>query len=96
MGLPESKNGGMTYKTLPLADVPHSRKGKHKAIVTRILKELNVLKFDSALKVPLASLLDSGENVRSALNRAAKKTGRKIATAIDADFLYVWNEIRKQ
>jgi hypothetical protein len=70
--------------------------GKHKAIVTRILKELNVLKVESALKVPLASLLDSGQNVRSALNRAAKKSGRKIATAMDTDFLYVWNESAKQ
>ena len=76
--------------------MPHGRSEKHKAIVTRILKELNDLKIDSALKVPLASLLDSGENVRSALSRAAKKTGRKIATAIDIDFLYVWNESGKQ
>ena len=96
MGLPESKNGGMTYKTLRLADVPHGRSGKHKAIVTRILKELNDLDVDSALKVPLTSLLDSGENVRSALNRAARKSGRKIATAMDADFLYFWNEREKQ
>jgi hypothetical protein len=96
MGLPESKNGGMTYKTLRLADVPHGRSGKHKAIVTRILKELNGLKVDSALKVPLAILLDSGENVRSALSRAARKSGRKIATTIDAEFLYVWNERGEQ
>jgi hypothetical protein len=96
VALSDSKIAGMTYKTLRLADVPHDRKGKHKAIVTRILKELNVLKVDSALKVPLTSLLDSGENVRSALSRAAKKSGRKIATATDADFLYVWNGSGKQ
>ena len=96
MGLPESKNGGMRYKTLRLANVPHSRRGKHKVIVTRILKELNDLKVDSALKVPLASLLDSAENVRSAVSRAAKKSGRKIATATDADFLYVWNVSEKE
>jgi hypothetical protein len=96
VGLSESKNAGRTYKTLRLADVPHGRSGKHKAIVTRILKELSDLKVDSALQVPLASLMDSGENVRSALNRAAKKSGRKIATAMDTGFLYVWNQTGKE
>jgi hypothetical protein len=96
VGLSERKNTGRTFKTLRLADVPHDRKGKHEAIVTRVLDELNTLKVDFALKVPLASLLDTGENVRSALSRAAKKIGRKIATAMDADFLYVWNEREKQ
>jgi len=96
MGLSESNNVGTTFKKIGLADVPHGRNGKHKAIVTRILIELSVLKIESALKVPLAGLLDSGENVRSALNRAARKSGRKIATVIDTDFLYVWNESGKQ
>jgi len=96
MGLPDRKIAGRTFKTLLLADVPRGRTGKHKAIVTRILRELNDLKADSALTVPLTSLMDSGEDVRSALNRAAKKSGRKIATAMDTDFLYVWNESAKQ
>jgi hypothetical protein len=86
----------VTFKTLMLADVPHGRKGKHQAIVTRILKELDNLKADSALKVPIAGLLDSGENVRSALSSGAKKSGRKIATAMDTDFLYVWNVSGKE
>jgi len=96
MGLSESSSVGTAFKKIGLAGVPHGRNGKHKAIVTKILNELNVLKVDSALMVPLASLLDSGENVRSALNRAARKSGRKIATVIDTDFLYVWNESGKQ
>jgi hypothetical protein len=96
VAIPESKNGGRAYQTLRLSDVPHGRSGKHKAIVTRILKELNDLKVDSALKVPLASLLDSGDNVRAALNRGAKKSGRKIATAMDTEFLYIWNQSGKE
>jgi hypothetical protein len=36
-------------------------------------------------------LTESKEKVRSALNRATRKTGRKVATATDANFLYVWN-----
>jgi hypothetical protein len=34
---------------------------------------------------------DSKEKVRSALNRATRKAGRKVATATDATFFYVWN-----
>jgi len=41
--------------------------------------------------VPLADLKDSKERVRSALNRATRKAGRRVATASDATFLYVWN-----
>jgi len=34
---------------------------------------------------------DTKENVRSALNRAIRKLKRNVATASDAQFLYVWN-----
>jgi len=46
----------------------------------------------TAIKVPLAELAESKEKVRSALNRAVHKSGRKAATASDETFLYVWNE----
>ena len=42
--------------------------------------------------MPLAQLTESKENVRAALNRATRKSGRSVATASDATFLYVWNE----
>jgi hypothetical protein len=73
------------------SDVPQGRNGKHKGIVTTILKDLDSLKEGSAIKVPLADLDESKEKVRSALNRATRKAGRKVATAADADFLYIWN-----
>jgi len=72
------------------SDVPQGRNGKHKRIVTAILKDLDNLRADSALKVPLAELVESKERVRSALNRATRKAGREVATASDATFLYVW------
>jgi DNA helicase TIP49 (TBP-interacting protein) len=75
------------------SDVPQGRNGKHKEIVTAILNDLDSLKADSALKVPLAELAESKEKVRSALNRATRKAGRKVATASDGTFLYVWNVI---
>src|SRR5579863_1706293 len=79
------------FKTLDLGDVPHSRAGKHKKIVSMILRDLGELKDGAALRVPLAELGSSKQNVRSALNRATRKAKRNVATATDERFLYVWN-----
>lgn len=87
----QSRNSGLHFQSMVQADVPQGRNGKHKLIVTTILKDLDRLKDGSALKVPLVELAESKENVRSALNRATRKDGRKVATASDASFLYVWN-----
>jgi hypothetical protein len=84
----------MNFKTMAQADVPQGRNGKHKRIVTQILSDLDQLAAGVALKVPLAELEESKENVRSALNRAIHKGSRNVATASDAEFLYVWNESR--
>ena len=80
------------FRNMKTADVPHSRNGKHKTIVHDILADLDMLKAGSALKVPLTELGDTKENVRAALNRATRKAKRDVATASDADFLYVWNK----
>jgi hypothetical protein len=85
------KNAPMHFKTMMQLDVPQGRNGKHKLIVTTMLKDLDSLKEGSALKIPLAELPESKEKVRSALNRATRKAGRKVATAADATYLYVWN-----
>ena len=71
-----------------------SRKGETGStsqIVATILSDLDKLKDGSAIKIPLAELVESKEKVRSALNRATRKAGRTVATASDATFLYVWN-----
>jgi hypothetical protein len=81
----------MHFKTMVQTDVPQGREGKHKLIVTTILRDLDRLKPGSALKVPLAELVLPKEKVRSALNRATRKEGRRVATASDGTFLYVWN-----
>jgi hypothetical protein len=91
MATPVSKEF-LHFKTMVQADVPQGRRGKHKLIVSTILKDLERLKSGSALKVPLEELHASKEKVRSALNRATRKAGRKVATASDDKFLYVWNE----
>ena len=84
------------FKTMQESDVPHSRNGKHKKITSMILSDLDQLPEGEAMKVPLESLDDSKENVRSALNRATRKGGRNVSTATDGDFLYVWNTRKKE
>jgi hypothetical protein len=91
MARSESKVVPAHFKTMVQTEVPQGRNGKHKLIVTTILKDLDRLKDGAAIKVPLSELAESKEKVRSALNRATRKAGRKVATASDATFLYVWN-----
>jgi hypothetical protein len=82
----------MNFQGMAQADVPQGRNGKHKPIITRILSDLDQIEAGIALKVPLAELSDSKEKVRSALNRASRNAGRRVATASDDAFLYIWNE----
>ena len=82
----------MNFKTMAQGDVPQGRNGKHKEIVSKILSDLDQLRPGAALKIPLADLVSTKEKTRSALNRASHKSGRKLATATDSTFLYIWNE----
>jgi hypothetical protein len=81
----------MHFTTMIQSDVPRGRNGKHKQIVTLILKDLDRVKDGAALKVPLTEITEGKAKVRSALNRATRKAGRRVATATDAEFLYIWN-----
>jgi hypothetical protein len=87
-----SKTMKLNFKEMRQADVPRGRNGKHNEIVTKILSDLGQIDKGVALKVPLAQLVESKEKVRSALNRASRKGGHRVATASDDTFLYVWNE----
>ena len=87
-----AKKTAMHFKTMIQADVPQGRNGKHKSIVTTIINDLDQLKDGSALKIPLLELAESKEKVRSALNRATRKARRKVATASDETYLYIWNQ----
>lgn len=81
----------VNFRTMDLGDVPHSRSGKNKKIVSMILKDLGQLKEGAAIRVPLAELGNTKENVRSALNRATRDAKLNVATATDENYLYVWN-----
>jgi hypothetical protein len=87
-----AKKTTLNFKSMLQADVPQGRNGKHKPIVTKILSDLDQIEAGVALKVPLAQLTESKEKVRSALNRATRKNGHRVATASDETFLYIWNE----
>ena len=80
-----------SFETIPTTDVPHSRKGKHNALVSQILSNLLVLQHGNALKIPLLDLRKQKmENVRAAVNRAGKKMKLRVATSCDDYFFYVW------
>jgi len=79
------------FKIAERDSIPTGRNGKHKAIVTQILSDLEGLDADQCLKIPLSELTDSKVNIRSALNRATRKAQQSVATAADDKFLYVWN-----
>ena len=81
-----------TFETMQQIDVPQSRNGKHRKIVTAILADVEELAHGAAVKVPIRILGDTKENVRAALSRESKKRKLVIATAADADHLYVWRE----
>src|SRR5579872_3531733 len=64
----------LNFANRSIASIPHGRKGKHNAIVAKILADLDRLDMKTAILVPLDHL--SGEkmaNVRSALNRATRQ-----------------------
>lgn len=92
MARARTKKLTMNFKSMLQTDVPQGRKGKHQEIVSKILGDLDRIENGSALKVPLAELTYSKAKVRSALNRASRKGSRRVATASDDNFLYVWNE----
>jgi hypothetical protein len=79
------------FKTTLRVDVPKGRNSKHRLFIARILKDLKRLKDGSALEIPLKDLPDSKEKVRSALSRATRKAGHKVATSSDATRLFIWN-----
>lgn len=80
----------LKFQSILQLDVPKGRDGKHKQIVTHLLSDIDQLEPGTALKVPLADLPDTKENIRSALNRATHQKGVEIATSSDKDHLYIW------
>jgi hypothetical protein len=83
----------LNFETIDSVDVPHDRKGKHNALISRIMQDLERIKPGVALKIPVSALgSQKVENIRAALGREVKKTELAIGTAIDDDYFYVWRK----
>jgi hypothetical protein len=82
----------MKFESVLQVNVPKGRDGKHKEIITQLLSDIAQLGVGKALKIPLADLPDTKQNIRSALSRAANQKGLNLATSSSDDFLYVWKE----
>ena len=83
----------LNFDTVEVTDVPHERKGKHNALMNRILHDLQRIKPGVALKIPVSALGSQKiENIRAALAREIKKTAIRIGTSIDDDYFYVWRK----
>jgi hypothetical protein len=80
----------MRFDSIAQVDVPKGRDGKHKKIITQLLDDIAQLAPGSALKIPLAELPDSKENIRAALSRAAAQQKLPIATSSNSEYLFVW------
>ena len=81
---------GMRFAEILQVDVPQGREGKHKRIVVQLLSDIDRLAVGAALRVPLADLPDTKENIRAALSRAALKRNLDITTSSNDVFLYIW------
>ena len=81
----------LNFKTADYADIPKGRNGKHRPFVDKLLSDLEQLPEGRALKIPIKELPQAKANVRSALNRATRKLGKNVSTAVDDEFLYIWN-----
>jgi TusA-related sulfurtransferase len=78
------------FQSILQVDVPKGREGKHKQIIAELIEAIEKLQVGSALKIPLAGLPDTKENIRSALSRVTRQRKMDVATSSDEDFLYVW------
>ena len=78
------------FESVLQSEVPQGRQGKHHFTIQKIMSDLEQLAPGRAMKIELAKLPDSKENVRSALNRETRLHGISVSTASDEHFLYVW------
>ncbi|MGA2391278.1 MAG: hypothetical protein ABSF97_20125 [Candidatus Sulfotelmatobacter sp.] len=80
------------FPFVPLTEAVDSRTGKHAKIVSEILSDLEKLDKLSAIKVALSETGEKKADLRSALHRAAKKSGMTLATTSDEKHLYVFQK----
>ena len=90
MSTAKSKLPPAHFGTLSQRDLPVGRRGKHHAMLVQVLEDLQQLNADRAMKIPLADFPGTVADMRSAINRAARKRKIEVATSSDENFLYLW------
>jgi len=63
------------------------RRGKHHGLIQDVLRELETLRGDSAVKIQLLGI--PAKTLRSAVFRAVSRRGIQIASFSDSDYLYI-------
>lgn len=91
-GKPPSQNRGYpNYGRTPVSGLKKSRKGKHHALLLKIMDDLRRSQPGFAVTIPLAGIGGVPVlNLRSAIVRAASKEGISIASSSDDENFYVW------
>jgi len=82
----------VTFETMRQIDVPQSRNGKHRKIVTAVLAECNRTSPGQAIRYPSKLWVIPRRMSALPLSRESKKRKLAISTAADGDYLYLWRE----
>ena len=94
--MPKEKSLKSNFESILQSDVPQGRRGKHHDTIEKIMSDLEQLAPGRAVKIELARLPDSKENVRSALNRETRLRGIDVSTSSDERYLYLWKSETSQ
>jgi hypothetical protein len=79
------------YGRTAVSGLKKSRKGKHHALLLKIMQDLGKSQSGFAVTIPLASIGGIPVlNLRSAIVRSAAKEGFSVATSSDDENFYVW------
>jgi hypothetical protein len=81
------------YERVLVSKVKGHRNGKHRSLITGILKDLEALGANEAIKIPLAAADGvSLANLRSAVHRATTARKLTVETSSDKENFYIWKK----
>lgn len=91
MDTKSKKVAPLKYERVLVSAVKGYRRGKHHDLIADILRDLDTLPPDAAIKIPLAGTNGvTLPNLRSALHRAATSNKLALETSSDSENFYVW------